>query len=145
MVVNTYTCSDDNNVLVKNLTEVSTLDNVKLKDATELIKPELVFMSDDYPTFNYVYLPKFNRYYYVTNITVNPNKIYRIALDVDVLMSFKDDILKSKGYVSVTTDANPMYNGTQYGSLVNKQVNTYSSDVVLPDTTTEILVTAGGV
>lgn len=60
-------------------------------------------------------------------------------------MSFKDDILKSKGYVSVTTDANPMYNGTQYGSLVNKQVNTYSSDVVLPDTTTEILVTAGGV
>lgn len=145
MVVNTYTCSDDNNVLVKNLTEVSTLDNVKLKDATELIKPELVLMSDDYPTFNYVYLPKFNRYYYVTNITVNPNKIYRIALDVDVLMSFKDDILKSKGYVSVTTDANPMYNGTQYGSLVNKQVNTYSSDVVLPDTTTEILVTAGGV
>lgn len=145
MVVNTYTCSDDNNVLVKNLTEVSTLDNVKLKDATELIKPELVLMSDDYPTFNYVYLPKFNRYYYVTNITVNPNKIYRIALDVDVLMSFKDDILKSKGYVSVTTDANTMYNGTQYGSLVNKQVNTYSSDVVLPDTTTEILVTAGGV
>lgn len=145
MVVNTYTCSDDNNVLVKNLTEVSTLDNVKLKDATELIKPELVLMSDDYPTFNYVYLPKFNRYYYVTNITVNPNKIYRIALDVDVLMSFKDDILKSKGYVSVTTDANPMYNGTQYGSLVNKQVNTYASDVVLPDTTTEILVTAGGV
>lgn len=145
MVVNTYTCSDDNNVLVKNLTEVSTLDNVKLKDATELIKPELVLMSDDYPTFNYVYLPKFNRYYYVTNITVNPNKIYRIALDVDVLMSFKDDILKSKGYVSVTTDANPMYNGTQYGSLVNKQVNTYASDVALPDTTTEILVTAGGV
>lgn len=145
MVVNTYTCSDDNNVLVKNLTEVSTLDNVKLKDATELIKPELVLMSDDYPTFNYVYLPKFNRYYYVTNITVSPNKIYRISLDCDVLMSFKDDILKSKGYVSVTTDANPMYNGTQYGSLVNKQVNTYSSDVVLPDTTTEILVTAGGV
>ena len=145
MVVNTYTCSDDNNILVKNLTKVSTLDNVKLKDATELIKPELVLMSDDYPTFNYVYLPKFNRYYYVTNITVYPNKIYRIALDCDVLMSFKDDILKSKGYVSVTTDANPMYNGTQYGSLVNKQVNTYSSDVVLPDTTTEILVTAGGV
>lgn len=61
MVVNTYTCSDDNNVLVKNLTQVSTLDNVKLKDATELIKPELVLMSDEYPTFNYVYLPKFNR------------------------------------------------------------------------------------
>ena len=145
MVVNTYTCADDNNVLVKNLTQVSILDNVKLKDATELIKPELVLMSDEYPTFNYVYLQKFNRYYYVTNITVSPNKIYRIDLDCDVLMSFKDDILKSKGYVSVTTDANPMYNGTQYGSLVNKQVNTYSSDVVLPDTTTEILVTAGGV
>lgn len=145
MIVNTYTCSDDNNVLVKNLTEVSTLDNVKLKDATELINPELVLKSDDYPTFNYVYLPKFNRYYFVTNITATPNKIYRISLDVDVLMSFKDDILKSKGYVSKTTDANPMYNGTQYGSLVNKQVDVYDSDVTLPDTTTEILVTAGGV
>lgn len=145
MVINTYVCNDDNNVVVKNLTDESTLDNVKLKDATELMSPELVLKSDDYPTFNYCYLPKFNRYYFVTNITATPNKIFRIALDVDVLMSFKDDILTSKGYVSKTTDANPMYNGSQYGSLVNKQVNVYNSDVTLPDTTTEILVTAGGV
>lgn len=145
MIVNTYTCSDLTNVVVKNLTNENTLDDVKLKDATEIINPELVLKSQDYPTFNYCYLPKFNRYYFVTNITVTPNNIYRISLDVDVLMSFKDDILNGSGYITKSKDSNPMYQGDQYGSLVTKQVNVYNSDVILPEATTEILVTVGGV
>ena len=54
---------------------------------------------DDIPTFNYVYIPVFNRYYFVDNIVSVRNRLWRISMSVDVLMSFKEQILKQYGFV----------------------------------------------
>lgn len=43
---------------------------------------------------NYVHIHEFNRYYYVDNITSVNLNLWQIDLTVDILMSFKDDILK---------------------------------------------------
>lgn len=42
--------------------------------------------------FNYIYIPLFNRYYYITDIVSIKNTLWEISLHVDVLMSYKDKI-----------------------------------------------------
>lgn len=43
---------------------------------------------------NYVYIPEFNRYYFIDDIEVINNRLWRIYCSVDALMSFKDEILE---------------------------------------------------
>lgn len=47
---------------------------------------------------NYVYIEEFKRYFYITDITLN-QQLMTISLHVDVLMSFKSDILQSKATI----------------------------------------------
>lgn len=44
-------------------------------------------------TFNYVYIPDFKRYYYVNDIISVASGLWRIELNVDVLMSYKREFL----------------------------------------------------
>lgn len=74
------------------LENVSTL-NGYLRDKTSITNPSIIIEMNDFPTFNYVYLPKFNRYYYVTNILSIATNLWQIDMHVDVLMSYKDKIL----------------------------------------------------
>lgn len=74
------------------LENVSTL-NGYLRDKTSITNPSIIIEMNDFPTFNYVYLPKFNRYYYVTNIISIATNLWQIDMHVDVLMSYKDKIL----------------------------------------------------
>ena len=51
------------------------------------------------PDFNYVYIPQFNRYYYLAEYTIEGYKRYIINLSVDVLMSYKDGIKSLTAFV----------------------------------------------
>ena len=50
--------------------------------------------------YNYVYIPKLKRYYYVTDIQFMNNKFTRLILQEDVLMSWRDLIRAQKAYVT---------------------------------------------
>lgn len=41
---------------------------------------------------NYCYIPDFNRYYFINDITIENNQEFTISCKVDVLMSYKDEI-----------------------------------------------------
>lgn len=77
------------------LENVSTL-NGYLRDKTSITNPSIIIEMNDFPTFNYVYLPKFNRYYYVTNIISIATNLWQIDMHVDVLMSYRDEILDTE-------------------------------------------------
>lgn len=51
------------------------------------------------PTFNYVYIPMFNRYYFVDDITAVVYGVWNVALSVDVLMTYKDTIKTLEAFV----------------------------------------------
>lgn len=51
------------------------------------------------PTFNYVYIPLFNRYYFVDDITAVVYGVWDVALSVDVLMTYKDTIKTLEAFV----------------------------------------------
>lgn len=143
MEIKLYNTSSNNNVLNKVLTDGKTF-NIKLKNDTEIIGPVIILKSDVKIDSNYAYIPEFERYYYIENISINSCNIYTLHLKCDVLMSFKDDILNSESYItSSNKNINPYYN-SNYHSEVRKEVDIYKSNIILEDGTENILVTIGG-
>lgn len=49
---------------------------------------------------NYVYIPDFNRYYFINDITSVRQNLWRLSLHVDVLMSYKKEIQNNYAFVS---------------------------------------------
>lgn len=143
MLMKLYTTKTPNNTIGKVL-ENETEYNIKFKAQADRTKPVVVLMSETIIDFNYAYIPDFNRYYFIENIEVTPNKIYNISLRCDVLESFKNDILESSGFVNQQTTPNKYYN-SDYQTEIKKEVDVIKSNVTLETTKSTILVTIGGI
>lgn len=142
MLIKTYETKDSNNTINKIL--INKLDyDIKFKSDVNINSPSIVLKSNNLIDFNYVYIPNFNKYYFVENVEIFPNNIYTITLKCDVLMSFKDDILNSNADIVSQTNYNDYYN-FNYSSEVRKEVDIYKSDYIMSDETSTILVTLGG-
>ena len=143
MLLKLYNTNSETNRINKVLTDETEF-NVKFKDQSSVINPVLLLKSETYLNFNYAYIPKFNRYYFVDDVSVFPNKIYLLSLRCDVLTSFKDDILKSYARIVEQTNSNAYYDG-DLKSEVRKEVDTYMSNVTFDLTADSVvLVTIGG-
>ena len=143
MIVKAYNTESSVNTINKVINFVTDID-VKFKDEVNIYNPTIVLKYDDLLDFNYIYIDKFKRYYFIETVEVFPNKIYHLTLKCDVLMSFKDDILNSYGNIITQTNYNDYYN-FDYSSEVRKETNIYNSNVILDDVKTIILCTIGGV
>lgn len=90
------------------LTQLGEIDEVKLKEDTNLMKPVFILKTPKGDTSNlwdsnYVKCVDTGRYYYINNITAMTGG--RISIDgkIDVLYTYKDDILNSTAWVSSTS------------------------------------------
>lgn len=103
-----YKNNSEKNKINKSLTEVETLTGT-LHDDTSIMKPTVLIQRESPTGFNYVYIPQFKRYYFVNDITVNRKGLLTVALSVDVLESFKTDILQQNIIVEKSTTDNDVY------------------------------------
>lgn len=99
MTIMLYNNKSDNNVMKKELTSVLTMTGT-LKESSDVINPTINFENENFIQFNYVYIPEFRRYYFLTKIESVRNKLWRMYLHVDVLMSFAPQILENSATVS---------------------------------------------
>ena len=99
MKIYLYNTKSSNNTLDKVLENETEFD-IKFKAQASRTQPTVVLYSETMIDFNYAHIPDFNRYYFIENVEVTPNKIYVISLRCDVLESFKEDIKKSSGYIN---------------------------------------------
>lgn len=91
-----------------------------LRDECSLITPSIVYQSPDVPTFNYVYIPIFNRYYYVTSLSSVGKNVWRMELNCDVLMTYKDAIFMLQGVVGrQENEFNPLLVDTEIPAQSN--------------------------
>ena len=100
-----YKTADENSKLEKTLSEEVSLVGA-LKDGCSITAPSIMLQQNPIG-YNYAYIPAFNRYYYIKNVTVVRKNIFMISLSVDVLMSFKNEIKELSGVVSRLTSGSP--------------------------------------
>lgn len=77
-----------------------------LKDPTSIIKPTLIIQGADstfegkqFPDYNYCYIKDFHRYYFITNVTSISALVWQIDCEVDVLATYRKEILATKAFV----------------------------------------------
>ena len=101
MTIEFYNVTDDNRVVNKNLgSVVHTISDAQVYRDTSIMSPQFLV---DYAPYvvnsNYVKVPLWNRYYYVTDVTAMPGGRAVMHCREDVLMSNKDAIMNLDAYV----------------------------------------------
>ena len=115
MKLKIYNNKSNNNVLNKKITLVKELD-FTLKSDNSIMQPILVLKN--YTSGNYCYIDEFHRYYYINDVRLLNGGLYELQLDVDVLMTYKDEIINAEWY-SVNGVNVTIPNEVDYNSLVD--------------------------
>lgn len=83
------------NKLEKNPNLVATV-NGTLRNETEVVDPVILIEMADFPNCNYLTIDAFNRSYFIRDVRAVRNNIWEVHAHVDVLMSFKQQILGNR-------------------------------------------------
>lgn len=89
MKITFFNNQSNHNVINKKIKRLNEL-NIVLKDDVNIVNP--ILLIKNFTGGNYAYIDKFNRYYYISSIELTGD-IYKLFLNVDVLGSFKNDII----------------------------------------------------
>lgn len=144
MEIKLYTTEDADNVINKTLALVSTV-HIQLRDTQNITTP-VVLLGEiagvDLKTVNYAYMDEFKRFYFIRSINVGPNNIYALALECDVIETYKEDILNSGAQI------NRGVKKGDYGDIgtsieVRREVDIFKSDKGFVGKNSIILSTIG--
>lgn len=120
-----------------------------LRGESSVINPSFIIEASNPSQYNYCYIPDFNRYYFITNITSVRTNIWRIDCSVDVLMSFQTEILNLDVIVSDLSIGEPLtetyMQGEQWATTVKNKTDIINFPSGLLDDGEYILITSGGV
>ncbi len=145
MDIKLYYNSSDNRCIKKVLADEFTITGT-LRESTSIVNPEITVVSSNPLRYNYCYIPSLKRYYYINNVISVKNGVWKLIMEVDPLMSFKNDILALK--VVVSKQSSPA-NGDEYiddGSLVTDNLmfkTVYNFANGFNNESEYILITAG--
>lgn len=103
--INFYNYTGAKNVLNKTLSN-PTIKTGLLYDKTDISHPIITIRTfTTLNNLNYCYISDLNRYYFINNFEINGNKT-NLYLSVDVLMTYKNDILNAFGTIITRENAN---------------------------------------
>lgn len=94
--------SSPRNKINKTFKSVFSLEG-SLKDSCSILQPVIQFRqtegmtAQNFAKCNYMYIEKFGRYYYITDVVSVRNSIVEVHGRVDVLYTYADEILANKG------------------------------------------------
>lgn len=142
MFLTLYKTLDDDNVINKTLTSATSIE-LNLKRDTDIYRPQITLtkiVGVDYLDYNYCHLSEIDRFYFIRDIQVLNNSIFKLDCQVDVLESFKADILASEGVYKRRISAGD-YGQFTLDSNGDKEVIHHLSNVELIPVTKSILST----
>lgn len=145
MEIRFFNMTDTRNTIGKKLTDyTTTFIKAKYQDLN-ITNPTFLLKFTEYPKYNYIYIPLLKRYYFIDDIVVKTDNTFELYCSCDVLESFKDDILNSKGMITQQTNINNYYN-SDYKNEIRKEIDIYKSGVTFDYSVKDtVLVTIGGV
>lgn len=118
---------------------------LRLKRDVNILNPVLTLREKEgfnYDGFNYCYIEELERYYFIDNVSRIHSKIVEISLTVDVLQTYKDEILNSNArfYRGIKTGD---YYSAPIESVANAEIDLHGSGFEFVDAETLILSTMG--
>lgn len=117
-----------------------------LREASNVVHPSILIEIDNPTTFNYLYIPSWNRYYFISEMQSVKNGLWRIDCTCDALMSFADAILGMDvlPIASGSNSQNQYLSGPQWNALVKTTTNVLTFPSGLNETGEYVLITSGG-
>lgn len=126
-------------------TELIVEKTITLKSECDIVNPYLLLKLDDVLFLsNYAYIPQFKRYYFITGIEILTKNLVGISLHVDVLESFKSDVLAGTVHITESSNADNYY-PKELDSLTSVTSHKFISNKELALNPSKVLATLGGV
>lgn len=142
MQVEFCTTTDNNRVINKTVTVNATLDIVFRQEVDEQ-SPVIVMNKTNLAGSNYVHIPDFKRYYFISRVDNYTANLVILHLTTDLLMTYKDIILTSQ--VLVTSTEKPSYLSASLPTQATTSKRIVKSNVTLKNENSLILTTIGGI
>lgn len=139
-----YHSTSDKRKVDKSLNNISTL-SCDILDDTSILNPRLkIKYNSNLLSSNYIYIPAFNRYYFITNITTSKGYLW-IDATVDVLMSFKTEIKATKAIIKrQERQFNKYLNDEEYQSYAYEIISAYAFNTPFTKASMPYLTVLGG-
>lgn len=137
MDITFYTNESPDNEVTKTLTQLYTCSG-ELHENCSIIDPVIACEvnnvgSSNIPIINYAYIPDFNRYYFVRNITFE-GKLVRFDMHVDVLSSFATEL---KNHNAIIARQQNKYNLYLQDGMIKTYANPHIEIKQFPNAFTE--------
>lgn len=140
-----YNNKSPKNKIGKTLVNANTITGT-LRGETSTSNIQLLLNIVDLNPYNYMYIADFDKYYFITNIISVRTELWLVSASIDVLESYKNEILQLNVILSDTESVGSKQyrSGSCWDVLVKDKTDIISfSDGLLP-TGEFILITAGG-
>lgn len=135
----TYKNNSSYNTIGKDLEQLNVIELKYFKDL-ETSRPMIIINLQNMNDFNYIKIE--NKFYFVESKTKKPNGLYDVYLKVDVLETYKDEILNTMVTIKQATDYNK-YLPDDYKNEELREIDIYQSDKSVEFESNNILVTLG--
>ena len=106
--VTLYYNADKNIVAQKHLTSVGSFEG-DFRATADVLRPTLIIQAEIPTSANYVYIPDFHRYYYISERREITKDLTEFSLYVDVRKSFYNNLMANKGIVARNANNYNMY------------------------------------
>lgn len=142
MKVEFYNTADNARTVNKTLNLNKTI-NIIFRQAVDEQAPLIIMNKDNLTGSNYVHIPDFKRYYFISSVDNYTNTLVRVHLTTDLLMTYQDIILNNQ--VQITATEKPSYLSASLPTKTTISKRLVKSDVTLKKENSLILTTIGGI
>lgn len=141
MNIDLYINTSEENAIEKIIVNKKTIEGT-IKTTIDITDFSVIFnFFEDWNNFNYVYIEKLKRYYFVESKRILNNSLVEYDLVEDVLMSFKDLIRQQNILVTESENA---YNGSKNNYIAENKLtvaNSYEMEDLFSSDKSGVLIT----
>lgn len=125
MTIDFYKVNDVKNKINKTLGAPYTISNVFFKSGNVDIVNPFLRLSRDMTQYNYCFIRELNRFYFIDDVVIENNGIKNYKLTIDVLMSYKNEIMNNKTHIVESENVLNVDN-IEYSEKNNEIIKTFN-------------------
>ena len=141
MKIDLYKNTTEENAIEKIIVDKKTIEGT-LKNTIDITNFSVIFnFFEDWNNYNYVYIEKLKRYYFVESKRIVNNSLIEYDLIEDVLMSFKDLIRQQN---ILLTESETAFNGSKNNYIAENKLtvaNSYEMEDLFNSEKSGVLIT----